>query len=237
MSDREPFEDPPPRANEIDLAKVHGSILREHDEPAEGRESVPLWLVAVIMALVFWGGAYLVYYSGGFRADAFNPRRGMAAPAIDMNDPSALGKLIYTRNCILCHQANGEGIPGIYPPLAGSEWVLARDGRGDNHLVSIALHGLQGPVEVAGRTFNNAMPGWKAMRDDEIAAVLTYIRSQWGNSASPVTAEYVREKRAETAVHIEPWSQNELQGIAREEAPQPSVTPMKGFPVRGKAMR
>ncbi|MGH8046321.1 MAG: c-type cytochrome, partial [Chthoniobacterales bacterium] len=124
----EPFHDPEPRdPNEMDLAKVHGSILREHNEPAEGRESVPLWLVAVVMVFVFWGGIYLAYYSGGFRADAFLPRSDMTGPAIDLNDPAALGKRLYTQNCILCHQASGGGIPGIYPPLAGSEWVLAKD--------------------------------------------------------------------------------------------------------------
>ena len=221
MGEREPFRDPPPGRDEIDLAKVHGSILREHDEPAEGREPVTLWLVAVFMALVFWGGAYLVYYSGGFRADAFNPRRGMAGSAVDSNDPATLGRRTFTQKCVLCHQSTGLGVPGIYPPLAGSEWVLARAGHGDNHLVSILLHGLQGPVEVSGKTFNNAMPGWKAMRDDQIAAVLTYIRSQWGNSALPITPEFVAQIRARTADRGEAWGRNELKKLPPESQSRP----------------
>jgi mono/diheme cytochrome c family protein len=232
MNDREPFHDPPEGdstplypENEIDLAKVHGSILREHKEPAEGYESVPLWLMTIVMLLVFWGGGYLAFFSGGFRADAFVPRKGMAGPAVDLNDPATLGQRIYTQNCILCHQANGAGIPRIYPPLAGSEWALAKDWRGDNHLVSIVLHGLQGPVEVGGATFNGAMPGWKALRDDEVAAVLTYVRSQWGNTEAPIPADFVRQIREETATRNAVWSQGELQGVAREAAPAATGTP------------
>jgi mono/diheme cytochrome c family protein len=231
MSDgKPPFEDPPD-GPEMDLAKVHGSILREHHEPAEGYESVPLWLVGIIMALVFWGGSYLAFYSGGFRSDAFVPRRGMNdAAAIDTNDPAALGKKIYTQNCVLCHQANGAGIPSVYPPLAGSEWVLAKDWRGDNHLVSIVLHGLQGPVQVGAGTYNGAMPGWKFLRDEELAAVLTYVRSQWGNAAPAVTAEFVKQSRERTVARGAPWSQHELQAIARETAPPPPL-PQDPHPV------
>lgn len=225
MSDPEPppFSDPP-QADEIDLAKVHGSILREHREPAEGCESVPLWLVGIIMALVFWGGSYLAFNSGGFRADAFVPRRGMnSEAALAAGDTAALGKKIYTQNCVLCHQADGEGIPRVYPPLAGSEWALAQDWRGDNHVVSIVLHGLQGPVRVRGGAFNGVMPGWGFLRDEEIAAVLTYIRTQWGNAAPPITAPFVKQVRERTAARAAPWSQNELRAIARESAPPPPL--------------
>ncbi len=229
MSDPPPFSDPPDDPG-IDLAKVHGSILREHNEPAEGCESVPLWLVALIMGLVFWAGLYLAFYSGGFRADAFVPRRGMNLAAPESNEPAALGKKIYTQNCVLCHQANGEGIPNIYPPLAASEWVLAQDWRGDNHLTKILLNGMQGPMQVRGSTFNGAMPGWRFLRDTELAAVLTYIRSQWGNSAPPIDARYVQQIRARTGGRGPAWSQNELRAVPRETAPLPSPTPPAAAP-------
>jgi mono/diheme cytochrome c family protein len=196
--------------------------------------------MAIFMALVFWGGVYLAYYSGGFRADSFNPRRGMAGPAVDLNDPVTMGKRVFTQNCVLCHQATGLGVPRIYPPLAGSEWVLAREWRGDNHLVNILLHGMQGAVEVDGKSFDNAMPPWKILRDEEIAAVLTYIRSEWGNSAPPITTEFVRERRERTARRTDPWSPNELRDIARQSVPAPSATPSlepHKFPFRGKAAR
>jgi mono/diheme cytochrome c family protein len=229
----EPFGDPP-QAGEIDLSKTHGSILREHHEPAEGRESVPLWLVGIFMALVFWGGWYLAFYSGGFLADSFNPRHGLAGSAAESSDPTALGQRVFTQNCVLCHQATGLGVPGVYPPLAGSEWVLGRDWRGDNHLVAILLRGLQGPVQVAGGSFNNAMPGWSNLRDEEIAAVLNYVRTQWGNSAPAISVEFVKRGRALTEDRTAPWSAADLQRLARESSSEPSVVEV---PARSKAAR
>jgi mono/diheme cytochrome c family protein len=230
MSDDTPPPDPkafadPPQPEEIDLSRTHGSILREHNEPAEGRESVPLWLVGLIMALVFWGGLYLAYYSGGFRADAFLPRKDMTGGGDDLRDPSMLGKRVFMQSCVLCHQADGLGIPRVYPPLAGSEWVLGNEWRGDNHLVAIVLRGLQGPVEVRGTVFNNAMPGWARLRDDEVAAVLSYIRSEWGNTGAPISAEFVKTVREQTAQRETPWSPGELQAIARTVAPPPTPEP------------
>jgi mono/diheme cytochrome c family protein len=217
----EPMHDPSPRdPNEMDLAKVHGSILRENKEPVEGYKSVPLWLVTLIMVFTFWGGIYLAYYSGGFRADAFVPRKSMAGPVLDPNDPATMGQRVYTQSCILCHQASGTGVPRIYPPLAGSEWVLAKDWRGDNHLVSIVLHGLQGPVDVAGNSYNGSMPGWKTLSDAEVAAVLTYIRSQWGNAAPPISAEFVGTVRYKTRRRTTVWATGELQSLAKESAPK-----------------
>lgn len=236
----ESFGDPA-RTDEIDLAKTHASILREHNEPGEGRESVPLWLVGIIMALVFWGGLYLAYYSGGFRAESFTPRHGMVTPSADLNDPATLGKRVYTQNCVLCHQATGLGVPGIYPPLAGSEWVLGRDWRGDNHLVAILLQGMQGLVQVREDTFNNAMPTWSILRDEEIAAVLTYIRGEWGNSAPEIPPGFVKEQRARTAARDAPWSPDELQAIARESVPphaEKGETPLvPKFQIQRKAAR
>lgn len=221
-----PLHDPPPGdPAEMDLAKVHGSILREHREPVEGYKSVPLWLVTLIMVLTFWGGIYLAFYSGGFRADAFLPRRDMAVAVLDPNDPATLGQRIYTQNCILCHQSGGGGISRIYPPLAGSEWVLAKDWRGDNHLVSILLHGLQGPVEVAGVAYNGSMPGWQRLGDEKIAAVLTYIRSQWGNDAPPISADFVKEVRGRNAERSAAWSAGELKTLPRESAPTAPADP------------
>ncbi len=203
---------------EIDLQGVHGSILREHHEPAEGRESVPLWFVSVIMLLVFWGGFYLATNSGGFRADVFVPHRvARPDPNAPPPAPEELGRRLYVRNCVLCHQATGLGVGMQYPPLAGSEWVVT-DGSGwhrEEHLVAVLLHGLEGPVEVRGRSYNGAMPPWKLLRDEEIAAVLTYIRSEWGNAAAPVEPEFVAEVRRRTQERRKPWTVGELREMGR----------------------
>ncbi|MDD5201024.1 MAG: cytochrome c [Terrimicrobiaceae bacterium] len=213
-----PFADPPVKPDEIDLGKVHGSILREHEEPAEGRESVPLWFVTLIMMLVFWAGFYLANHSGGFRANVFNPVPGNQSPVPP--DPATLGRRVFVQNCVICHQASGLGVANQYPPLAGSEWVLARNGHADNYLAAIVIHGLEGPVIVNGRLYNGAMPPWKFLRDEEIAAVLTYVRSQWGNAAASIGPDFVRQVRERTADRAEPWTQRELQAIEGRTAPK-----------------
>ena len=91
--------------------------------------------------------------------------------------------------CFTCHQPNGEGMAGQFPPLAGSDWVLGDKER----LIKISMYGLMGEIEVNGVKYNNVMappgipPG--SLTDEQIANVLTYIRNDWGNSASAVSAE------------------------------------------------
>jgi mono/diheme cytochrome c family protein len=120
---------------------------------------------------------------------------------------SANGQQVFTTTCAACHQATGEGVPGVYPPLAGSEWVTGDDAK----VVRILLHGVTGPIEVAGETFNSMMPPWGAtLKDADIAAVLTYVRSQWGNKGAPITAAKVASIRAATASRTTPWTAAEL---------------------------
>jgi len=213
-----------PKESRSAAGKIHASILRELPEPRDGRAPAPLWLMAVFFGIMFWSGLYLAYFSGGFRADVFNPAQtawagGGAAPAAGPVEPKVLGKRVFAQNCVVCHQSTGLGVAGQFPPLAGSEWVLARDGHGDNHLVKILLKGLQGPVQVRGATFNNTMPAWAHLGDEKISAVLTYIRSQWGNDAPPIPAGYIKKIREESAARSEPWGQNDLLAIPPEIAP------------------
>ena len=91
--------------------------------------------------------------------------------------------------------------------------MLGGDWHGDNHLIGILLHGLQGPVQVKGSTYNGAMAPWKQLKDEQIAMILTYIRNEWGNSAPPITAEQVAKVREETAGQTEPYTQSQLQAI------------------------
>jgi mono/diheme cytochrome c family protein len=217
----------------LNVRDVHGAILREKDDPRDGYEPIPLWMVSFFMALVFWGGAYLAFYSGGFQADVFDPSRvswsgGGAAADKGPPDPMVLGKRLYTANCVACHQATGLGVAGQFPTLVDSEWVIGGDWHGDNHLVKILLHGLQGPIQVKGATYNGAMPPWKQLKDEQIAAILTYIRNEWGNSAPAITAEQVAKVREETAGQTEPYTQNQLKAIPAvrfEAAPAGSTPP------------
>ena len=208
-------------SDDLNVRDVHGAILREKDDPRDGYEPIPLWLVSFFMALVFWGGAYLAFNSGGFESTVFNPSQvswtGGGAVAKGPPDPRVVGKRLFTANCVACHQATGLGVAGQFPTLVGSEWVLTEGWHGDNHLIGVLLHGLQGAIQVKGDTYNGAMPPWKQLKDDQIAAILTYIRSEWGNNESPITAEQVAKVREETAAQTEPYTQAQLQAIPAVE--------------------
>lgn len=132
-----------------------------------------------------------------------------AAPAADAAAPAVAagidGKAEYLV-CQTCHQENGEGLPNLYPPLAGSEWLT-----GDAALpIAIVLHGMQGEITVKGQKFNNVMAPWASLSDAQIAAILTYERSSWGNSAPAVTAEEVAAVRAATSSRTTPWTEAEI---------------------------
>ena len=101
---------------------------------------------------------------------------------------SAAGQKVFSTNCSSCHQANGKGQPGVFPPLAGNAVVT-----GDaSKVIHIVKDGLNGKISVNGKTYNGQMPPWKGtLSDSDIAAVVTYIRSSWGNHASAVTASQV----------------------------------------------
>lgn len=120
------------------------------------------------------------------------------APAPQAQPASVSGAQVYN-NCIGCHQANGTGIPGAFPPLAGHvpSILAARGGR--EWLVQMMLYGLQGPISVRGVSYNGIMPAYAHLSDAEIAAVLNHISTQWGNSfpsgQGPFTEAEVRAQR------------------------------------------
>ncbi|MEN3027007.1 MAG: cytochrome c [Chlorobiota bacterium] len=117
------------------------------------------------------------------------------------------GAGVYRQICASCHQQNGQGIAGVYPPLAGSELL-----QGDPTIpIRIVLHGFQGRIERKGKVYNGVMSGWgTVLSDEDVAAVLSYTRSAWGNSAPPITAEQVREVRQKTQGRSQPYTEAEL---------------------------
>ena len=122
------------------------------------------------------------------------------------------GEQLYQR-CVTCHQANGEGTPGTFPPLAGSEYATAANSAVP---IRIVLHGMQGPVTVKGAQFNSLMPAYGTgieMTDAEVAAVLTYVRRSWGNAASAVTPEDVAKERAAARSVTGPVTAEELKAL------------------------
>jgi mono/diheme cytochrome c family protein len=221
---------------EEDLVEQHDEILRESNSFREGAELLSPWLIIAFFVIAFLGAGYLFWNSGGFKASVFNPARvawdgAGAGGAAAAPDPMVVGKRIFTQNCVVCHQQTGLGVPGQFPPLAGSEWVLGQDWQGDNHIVQIVLHGLQGVVTVTGQQFNNVMAPWgKVLNDDQIAAVLTYVRNSWRNKAPAITKEFVAKVREQTKDRTEAWTQKELQAIGRELVEQAAPAPAQQAP-------
>ena len=120
---------------------------------------------------------------------------GDAAGGID-------GGGIFSARCAACHQATGAGLPGVFPPLAGSEWV-----QGDSQTLAAAvLHGIQGQLTVKGQVYSGVMPSFAAqLSDAEMAAVLTHIRKSWGNHAAPIGVDVVARVRKATATRTEAY--------------------------------
>ena len=98
---------------------------------------------------------------------------------------------------------------GLAPPLAESEWV---NGPAERPM-RIVMHGVRGRLQVSGREWNLEMPSLATLEDEQIAAVLTYVRREWDNTGSPVTAEQVKAVRAATATRTEAWTEAELSQI------------------------
>jgi mono/diheme cytochrome c family protein len=119
---------------------------------------------------------------------------------------AADGARIYNAVCASCHQVDGTGITGMFPPVAGSEWVVGDEGV----LVRIILHGVTGEMMVRGDIYDGTMPPFGTLSNAEVAAVATYMRRSWGNSAPAVTAATVARIRTATARRRTPWTVREL---------------------------
>lgn len=167
---------------------------RENAEPSERIQPMPLLAAAVTLVMVLFGAGY-VLLSDPFGRAELGDRRTLADLTAKAGGGAATGtadgKALYAANCVACHQATGKGLPGVFPPLDGSEWV-----QGDTRtLVNILLHGITGEIEVRGTVYKGMMPSFKQLADAEIAALASHIRSQWSNQASPVTTEQVAAER------------------------------------------
>ncbi|MEA3210524.1 MAG: hypothetical protein QOE70_3581 [Chthoniobacter sp.] len=142
---------------------------------------------------------------GGNAAHADYVRKlAAAAPA-----PSPPGMLVYETLCLNCHQPDGKGLAGVYPPLAGSEWV-----RGEKSaLVKMLLHGLAGPITVAGQAYGAQTPipmPPSGLTDQQIADVLTFVRAAFGNQAPPISPAEVEAIRSQTKDRTTFWTAEEL---------------------------
>lgn len=102
------------------------------------------------------------------------------------------GEEIYSSYCLSCHMSEGEGIPSVYPPLAGSDYLMEDKKRA----IRAVMNGLSGEIEVNGQTYNSQMPNMN-LSDEEVAHVLNYVRNSWGNEGEVVTFDEVKTIRGQ----------------------------------------
>lgn len=221
-------------ANDQSIQKVHDILLREKPEPSEGFSPMPLFLLGFVSAMIFLVSVYAVHYRGGIgpkatgglsfqeaalvydhRYDPATSGGGSGPNELTPEQILASGKRLYA-TCAACHQASGAGVPGVYPPLAGSEWVTGSEER----LIRVLLHGLNGPIQVKGNTYNGLMPAFGKVpgggynwTDERISHVLSYIRHDWGNNASFITKDQVSAVLKTEAARAKPWTQDELKSF------------------------
>lgn len=211
----EPTSNPVER--EISTLDIHHAVMREASDPHEAFDPGPIWFWALTIAALIVGGFYMGKHMGAFGLQTHIgylppgvPAGAQTAAAKTSEKAQMSGAAVYTSKCSTCHQPNGQGVTGAFPPLVDSPYVI-----GDPAIpVRIVLRGMQGPVEIKGVTYNGMMPAWAdLLTDEEIAAVVSHIRSELpGNSAKPVDVEFVAEQRQETADHPTPWTAEELIG-------------------------
>lgn len=189
------------------------------DAQETGSPVVPIWLIIVLFLLFYWAAIYFDEHGGWFEPQVYAPY--VSAEEVKAfqvaGGPSLFdqGAAVYARTCIACHGPSAAGAPGTFPPLAGSDWVNEKD---PGRMIRIVLQGFSGPgLVVNGKPFNtgSSMVPWNAMSNDDIAAVITYVRGNkdWGNNAPPVTPEQVQAIRAKVASHPLPFSPTEIMQI------------------------
>jgi mono/diheme cytochrome c family protein len=219
---------PPPSADEAIQPNAPDFIETPEVAPlSTEREPLPVWLYLLCGFALFLTGSSFTGF-GIFGRDYLDQGPGgpllasgsqllAEAPATPMD----LGKKVFSGNCASCHQASGEGQPGKYPPLVGSEWVLGSKER----LAAILLKGLQGPLTVKGGGFGtDVMPAQETiLTPDKIADLMTYIRGSWGNTAGPVTTDEVNAAKTKFASRSTAWTEEELLKIVPNDS-DPSDT-------------
>ena len=128
------------------------------------------------------------------------------APKVADEEVMKRGLAVYSLTCVAFHQPTGKGLPPVFPPLAEAPIV------NDDPTLSIKfiLHGLMGPITVAGTTYNSMMPAVAGLSDQDISDVTTYVRASFGNNSSPVSVEQVKAVREANASRNTPWTTAEL---------------------------
>ena len=167
---------------------------RENEDPEEAVRPMPVAALLVAAGMVVWAVVYILS-TEPLTLSQFGDQRTRA----ELSGPVAAaggavdGKALYAAQCAACHQATGAGLPGVFPPLDGSEWVQGEP----RVLANILLHGITGEITVKGNKYQGAMPAFPQLSDAELAGIASFIRSNWSNTAEPLQAELFAKERAD----------------------------------------
>ncbi len=209
-----------------DEPKTNDPNPAEDREPSVSDVAVPMWMMGLLIVLLWFGMLFLDQRAGGFDEQVYRPYPSLAfVENLSVTDPPpiARGRVLYNVNCAACHQANGAGVSGQFPPLSGSDWVTAAK---SDRLVRIAMNGLKGPIHVNGEPFNEA--GTAVMLSvgtdnkfnaEQMADLLSYIRASKdiGNSAPMVAPDDIADAMAAAKSRGKtPWTEAELLAIPVE---------------------
>ena len=202
----------PSSMSDHDMVEIHSKLNIEKHPPTKGFLVAPLVFVFVFGCLIFVCSIQLAHSTNQFQ---LHPPTDIVVLTEEEKETARLdrkvasGKKVFGLRCASCHQANGLGIQGQYPPLAGSKWVTS-----DPALISkIILKGLKGEIIVKGEVYGaSAAVNMAAVpiTDREIANVTTYVRTAWGNAASEITENEVSLFRAESEDQVEQWTGTQL---------------------------
>jgi mono/diheme cytochrome c family protein len=195
-----------------DVNKIHLRIVsREQGEPEEGFEPTPTWVWGISVLLLFAMGFYLGKYGGTFGTIAHEVEQPQTFAGGEVK-PEVKGDMVYAGVCQACHQVDGKGVEGKYPPLAGSEWLLQ-----DSFTPArIVLFGLEGEIRVKGNGFDNKMPEFQdKLSNEEIAAAISFARSSFGNKGVPVIPTQVDSMRRAYGGRG-PWSAAVLESLRKK---------------------
>lgn len=227
---RTPVPGSEPTDGKVTIATAHAAAAREKADFSitNSLQSIPLWALIPIIGVGIAAGSYLNPNLGlGPNVKGYNYAlelpgdAGDVTQAADENDPKvwiAKGKGIYSNNCAVCHGPGGEGLPGQFPPLKNSEFVI----HGEQVPTAILLRGIAGPLQVNGKGYNGVMnPLGAGMSAKQLAQLLSYIRNDWGNKASIIYDDQITEFKKTLTVST-PFSEAELRAIPIDSNLPPS---------------
>ena len=198
-----------------EIVKSHVELSKNKHEPTKNFLIAPLVFVFVFGCLIFVCSIQLAHSTNSFQ---LHPPVEVVELTPEEKESQRLerkfssGEKIFAARCASCHQANGLGIAGQFPPLAGSEWVSADPGV----ITNIILKGLKGEILVKGEKYGTSAAVNMAavpISDREIANVSTYVRQAWGNSSDEVSEDFVKQVRADYSNKQDQWTGDSLKSL------------------------